>query len=155
MICEFLRSQAEGILAFDFLNRGDGHASYVLFAIEIASRRIRVLGVTRNTDPAWVTQQTRNLVVGEGLQRMRFLIRDREHQVLRSVRRSVPLPECEDHRDADSRSSVERIRGTVGPHGPERVPGLDTGARPQPPGASASDLHRALTTPEGPIEVLT
>lgn len=77
---EFLRSQAEGILAFDFLTVETVmlRTLYVLFAIEIGSRRVRVLGVTRNPDSAWVTQQARNLAVGEGPQRMRFLIRDRD-----------------------------------------------------------------------------
>jgi hypothetical protein len=34
---------------------------YVLFAIHVGSRRIDVLGVTRNPDSMWVTQQARNL----------------------------------------------------------------------------------------------
>jgi putative transposase len=40
----------------------------VLFAIEVASRRVHILGVTRNPDSTWVTQQARNLAVGERLQ---------------------------------------------------------------------------------------
>jgi len=65
---EFLRSQAEGIMAFDFLTVETLMLQplYVLFAIEIGPRRVRVLGITRNPDSAWVTQQARNLAVGEG-----------------------------------------------------------------------------------------
>jgi hypothetical protein len=37
----------------------------VLFAIHIATRRVMILGVTRNPDSAWVTQQGRDLMVGE------------------------------------------------------------------------------------------
>jgi putative transposase len=37
-----------------------------------------VLGVTRNPDSAWVSQQARNLAVGERLGGVRFLIRDRD-----------------------------------------------------------------------------
>jgi putative transposase len=33
---------------------------YVLFAIQVGSRRVHVLGVTRNPDSAWVTQQARD-----------------------------------------------------------------------------------------------
>jgi hypothetical protein len=51
---------------------------YVLFAIELGSRRVHVLGVTRNPGSAWVVQQARNLAMGEGLRGVRFLIRDRD-----------------------------------------------------------------------------
>ena len=77
---EFLRSQARGILGFDFLTVETAwfRTLYVLFAIELGSRRVHVLGVTRNPDSVWVTQQARNLAVGERLRGIRFVIRDRD-----------------------------------------------------------------------------
>jgi hypothetical protein len=51
---------------------------YVLFAVHVGSRRVHVLGVTRTPDSAWVTQQARNLAVGERLEGIRFVIRDRD-----------------------------------------------------------------------------
>ncbi len=39
---------------------------------------MHALGTTRNPDSAWVTQQARNLAVGERLRGVRFLIRDRD-----------------------------------------------------------------------------
>jgi putative transposase len=77
---EFLRAQAHGILAFDFLTVETAwlRTLYILFAMELGSRRVHVLGVTRNPDSAWVTQQARNLAVGERLERLQFVIRDRD-----------------------------------------------------------------------------
>ncbi len=72
--------QAHGILAFDFFTVETAwlRTLYVLFAIEVGSRRVHVLGVTGNPDSAWVTQQARNLAVGERLQEVRFVVRDRD-----------------------------------------------------------------------------
>jgi hypothetical protein len=80
---EFLRSQAQGILAFDFFTVETLllRTLYVLFAIEVTSRRVHVLGITRNPDSTWVTQQARNLAAGERLQGARFLIRDRDSKL--------------------------------------------------------------------------
>lgn len=77
---EFLRTQAHGFLAFDFFTVETVWLPtlYVLFAIELGSRRVHVLGVTGNPDSAWVTQQGRNLAVGERLTDIRFVIRDRD-----------------------------------------------------------------------------
>jgi putative transposase len=77
---EFLRSQAHAILALDFftVETLSLRTLYVLFAIEVKSRRVHVLGVTRTPDSAWVTQQARNLAVGERLREIRFVIRDRD-----------------------------------------------------------------------------
>jgi transposase len=77
---EFLRSQARGILALDFFAVETVwlRTLYVLFAIELGSRRVHVLGLTRNPDSAWVAQQARNLAVGDRLEGIRFLIRDRD-----------------------------------------------------------------------------
>jgi Integrase core domain len=63
------------------LHRGDGLAPHDVRAFSpwsSGSRRVHLLGVTRNPDSAWVTQQARNLAVGERLADIRFLIRDRD-----------------------------------------------------------------------------
>jgi putative transposase len=79
---EFLRRQAVSILECDFLTVDTVFFKrlYILFFIELASRRVHLAGISANPDGAWVTQQARNLVMrlGDEGVRMRFLIRDRD-----------------------------------------------------------------------------
>jgi putative transposase len=78
---QFLRSQAEAILACDFFTADllDGTQAHVLAVIEHATRRIRILGVTLHPTGVWTAQQARNLVMdlGEQAHQVKFLIRDR------------------------------------------------------------------------------
>jgi putative transposase len=78
---QFLRSQADAILACDFFAADllDGTQAYVLAAIEHATRRIRILGVTSHPTGEWATQQARNLImdIGDQADRVKFMIRDR------------------------------------------------------------------------------
>jgi transposase InsO family protein len=78
---QFLRSQAEAILACDFFTADllDGTQAYVLGMIEHATRRIRILGVTLHPTGEWTAQQARNLIMDLGDQagRVKFMIRDR------------------------------------------------------------------------------
>ena len=78
---QFLRSQAEAILACDFFTADllNGTEAYVLAVIEHATRRIRILGVTLHPTGEWTAQQARNLIMdlGEQAHRVKFMIRDR------------------------------------------------------------------------------
>jgi transposase len=84
---EFLRRQAASIIEGDFLTVDSVFFKrfYILFFIELASRRVHLAGVTANPDNAWVAQQARNLIMrldDHGV-RVRFLIRDRDGKFTR------------------------------------------------------------------------
>ena len=84
----FLRQQAAGIVACDFFTVDSIWLQrlYVLFFIELDTRRVHLAGVTANPDGQWVTQQARNLllVLGEQGRRARFVLHDRDAKFSRS-----------------------------------------------------------------------
>jgi transposase len=62
---DFLRSQADALLACDFIETVtlNGQRQYILAVIEHATRRVRVLGSTAHPSAGWVLQAIRNLVM--------------------------------------------------------------------------------------------
>jgi hypothetical protein len=77
---QFLRRQAASMLACDFftVETLSLRRFYVLFFIELESRRVHLAGCTTNPSGAWVTQQARNLSFTGLFERVRFLIHDRD-----------------------------------------------------------------------------
>jgi putative transposase len=79
---QFLRSQAEALIATDFFTVDllNGAQVYCLAVIEHTTRRIHILGCTGNPTGAWVTQQARNLLMDldDHTEKIKFLIRDRD-----------------------------------------------------------------------------
>jgi putative transposase len=92
---------------------------YVLFFIELATRRVWLAGITTNPDGPWVTQQARNLLMqlSDEDVRPRFLVRDRDSkftrefdEVFRSERiRVIKAPV----RAPKARAHAERWVGSV------------------------------------------
>jgi len=84
----FVRQQAAGIVACDFFTVDTVwlRRLYILFFIELGTRRVHLAGVTANPNAAWVTQQARNLLLrleDQARRRVRFLIRDRDTKFCR------------------------------------------------------------------------
>ncbi|MDP9271094.1 MAG: integrase core domain-containing protein [Chloroflexota bacterium] len=77
---EFLRTQAHGILACDFFTVETVFLKtlYVLFFIELGSRRLHITSSTRHPTGHFVAQQARNLSMDGQLEKVAFLIRDRD-----------------------------------------------------------------------------
>jgi transposase InsO family protein len=83
----FLRAQAKSLLAVDFftVETISLQRLYVLFFIELDSRRVHLVGCTANPSGAWVTQQARQFAwtLQQQPSPFRFLIRDRDSKFSR------------------------------------------------------------------------
>jgi putative transposase len=67
---------------------------YVLFYIEVGTRRVHLAGVTAHPDGYWVAQQARQQV------RPRILLRDNDKKSTGGARSGVPVGGCVRHSDA-------------------------------------------------------
>jgi transposase InsO family protein len=118
---QFLRAQAQGIIACDFFTVETAwlRTLYVLVFIELGSRRIRLSASTVHPDAAWVTQQARNLAMelDDRPTAIRFLIHDRDtkfvgpfNEVFRSEEARVILTPI---RAPNANAYAERVIETV------------------------------------------
>jgi hypothetical protein len=133
---------------------------YVLFFIELSTRRVHVAGTTARPDSAWVTQQARNLSIAGLLEDRHLLLRDRDakfsgpfDEVLRTeglsvVRTPVRAPranavaerwvgsvrrECLDHVLIFGRRHLRRVLGAYAEHYNRARPHRSIDLRPPDP----------------------
>jgi putative transposase len=81
---EFVRAHRQSLLAVDFFTVETIWLQrlYILFFIELGSRRVHLAGCTPNPTAPWVIQQARQVswTLAERSEPIRFLIRDRDQK---------------------------------------------------------------------------
>jgi transposase len=117
---EFVRQHADHLLAVDFFTVDTVWLTrlYVLFFIEVGSRRVHLAGCTAQPTGAWVAQQARNLTwnLQDGELAARFLIRDRDAKFTPSSTRCSAAKAwrwCGHWHDRPGNSYAERWVGTA------------------------------------------
>jgi hypothetical protein len=125
---EFLRSQAQGILAPDFFTAGllNGAKVHVLAVTGHGSRRVRVLGVTGHPVQSWVVQQARSHVQASEARQSAPCVRRccldpsvaaeqqvPAHGVLIRRPGTVILPPADELRGKRTHGSIMALRGRI------------------------------------------
>ena len=118
----FLRAQAQSMLAVDFftVETVSLQRLYVLFFIELGSRRVHLAGCTANPTGGWVTQQARQFAWTLQQQPGPLPLPDPRprQQVHPRLRRRLRQRRHPDHQDAVAGAEGERDRRAFRPHRP-------------------------------------
>ena len=104
---------------------------YILFVIELATRRVRIAGITVQSDAGWMMQMGRNLldVFDEPLVDKRYLIVDRDTKYCAEFRQMLCAGGCLRDPTAVAFAQFECIRRTLRAFGKRGVPVEDDSDR--------------------------
>jgi putative transposase len=131
---EFVRTHRHSLLAVDFFTVETIWLQrlYVLFFIELRSRRVHLAGCTPNPSAPWVTQQARQLTwtLAERPTPIRFLMRDRDQKFTERFDEVFRSDGVEIVRNAVSRSASKRGGGAIRAHRSLGVSGLGADLEP-------------------------
>jgi hypothetical protein len=148
---EFIRGQAQGMLACDFftVDTITLRRIYVLFFIELSTRRVHLVGLTENPDGAWTAQQARNFVFSlpERERPLKFLVRDNDGKFTRAFDTVFNAEGVHVIRSPVRAPKAERGSGAFRRHRQTRVPRLAADRQPPAPTARSPRVHRPLQPP--------
>jgi hypothetical protein len=134
---EFLRSQAQGILALDSFTTDllNGSKVYVLAVIEHGTRRIRILGATEHPVQARVVQQARNLLMDleDAGTNVKFVLHDRDASFTAASGRRIPGSWRQDCPLRGPGTADELGHGAMDRQLPPRAAGPDLDLEPAAP----------------------
>src|SRR5215470_3092048 len=158
---EFVRQYAAQMLATDFFTVETAWLQrlYVLFFIEIASRKVHLGGISASPTGEWVAQQARNLAwkLQDGAVKAKFLLRDRDSKFTAAFDQVLRSEGVKVLRAALPGASGELDRGEVRSYSPPGAtrPAVDL-QRP-PPGGDDQGVPGPLASsapPPGPRTAL-
>jgi putative transposase len=132
---EFLRAHAASVIACDFFTVDTLWLGrlYVLFFLELSSRRVHLAGCTANPDGRWIVQQARQLAwsLPKHETPLRFLIHDRDSKFSRAFDDVFRSEAVEIIRTPFRAPQANAFRRTLGRHRPPRLPRLAPHRLPQ------------------------
>jgi Homeodomain-like domain len=148
----FLRAQAQSMLAVDFftVETISLQRLYVLFFIELGSRRVHLAGLHREPDRSlgYPTGAPAHLDAPGAAGLLPLPDPRPRQQVHPRLRRRLRERRHPDHQDAGAGAEGECDRRTLRPHRSRRVSRLATGIESEPPRARSPRLRRPLQQPQ-------
>jgi hypothetical protein len=104
---------------------------YVLFVIEVATRRVHVLGMTAHPSGEWVAQQARNLLMAleDRVGEFRFLVRDRDPKFTAAFDAVFVAEGLQVLTTPGASAAGKCLRGALGGHRPAGGAGPDADLR--------------------------